>query len=145
MQIRDCEAADYAQWRRLWDMYLAFYKVVLPEEVTAQTWARLMDAGSPVQARLAVQGGMVVGFAIHHHHGSTWVLGQDGYLEDLFVETDARGQGIGRALLQDVIALGRARGWARIYWHTDAGNAQARALYDDFTAADGHIRYRMTL
>ena len=145
MQIRDCEAADYAQWRQLWDMYLAFYKVVLPEEVTAQTWARLMDAGSPVHARLAVQAGVVVGFAIHHHHGSTWVLGQDGYLEDLFVETNARSQGVGRALLQDVIALGRARGWARIYWHTDAGNAQARALYDYFTAADGHIRYRMTL
>jgi len=145
MQIRDCEASDYDGWRRLWDGYLAFYGTVLDEAVTAQTWARLMDAGSPVQARVAVAGGRVVGFAIHHHHPSTWVLGDDGYLEDLFVDASARGSGVGRALIDDLLALGRARGWARVYWHTDQGNAQARALYDSYAPADGHIRYRLKL
>lgn len=145
MQIRDCEASDYDGWRRLWDGYLAFYGVVLDEAVTAQTWARLLDAASPVQARVAVIEHRLVGFAIHHHHPSTWVLGDDGYLEDLFVEPSARGRGVGRALIDDLLALGRARGWARIYWHTDQANTQARALYDTYAPSDGHIRYRLKL
>ncbi len=145
MLIRDVQAGDYAGWRRLWDGYLAFYGVDLPEAVTAQTWARLMDAASPVNARLAIEGGAVLGFAIHHHHPSTWVIGNDGYLEDLFVDGGARGRGVGRALLDDLLELARARGWARVYWHTDQGNAPARALYDTYAPSDGHVRYRVKI
>jgi GNAT superfamily N-acetyltransferase len=145
IRIKDCESGDFASWRALWDEYLAFYKVSLPDEVTAATWARLMDAGSPVKARLAVSGGQVVGFAIHHHHASTWVMADDCYLEDLFVDASARGCGAGRMLLQDVIDLARARGWGRVYWHTDEGNTRARALYDSFAPYDGHVRYRLKL
>jgi len=145
MQIRDCKARDYDGWRRLWDAYLAFYGTVLDEAVTAQTWVRLMDADSPVKARVALMDGRIVGFAIHHHHPSTWVLGNDGYLEDLFVDASARRAGIGRALIDDLLALGRARDWGRVYWHTHEGNAQARALYDSYTPSDGHIRYRLKL
>ena len=35
----------------------------------------------------------------------------------------------------------RAEGWARLYWMTREDNAQARALYDEFTRADGFVRY----
>ncbi|WP_372840265.1 GNAT family N-acetyltransferase, partial [Phaeovulum sp.] len=74
-----------------------------------------------------------------------WTLGPDGYLEDLFVAADVRGQGVGRALIEDLIALGKARGWARLYWMADQGNATARALYDRIAGFDGHIRYRLRL
>ncbi len=87
----------------------------------------------------------MLGFALHHHHASTWVLGDDCYLEDLFVSEAARGLGIGRALIDDLIVLARAKGWHRLYWHTDAGNARARSLYDSYVLSDGHIRYRMSL
>ena len=57
----------------------------------------------------------------------------------------ARGLGLGRALIDDLIALARAKGWHRLYWHTDEANATARKLYDSFLPPDGHIRYRMAL
>ena len=41
--------------------------------------------------------------------------------------------------------IAKARGWHRLYWHTDAGNLPARRLYDRFIASDGHIRYRLPL
>ena len=145
VEIRACGAEDQAAWLQLWAQYLAYYKVDLTPEVTAFTWARLMDPASPMKARLAVLGGDVVGFAIHHHHCSTWVMGEDCYLEDLFVSADARGRGVGRALIEDLKALAQARGWRRLYWHTDEGNVTARRLYDSFTPSDGHIRYRLTL
>jgi RimJ/RimL family protein N-acetyltransferase len=48
-------------------------------------------------------------------------------------------------LLDDLALLAKARGWHRLYWHTDAGNTRARALYDSYVVSDGHVRYRMPL
>lgn len=143
--IRDATPGDEAGWRKLWDQYLDFYEVVLAPEVTAATWARLMDPASPVKARLAFDGGKMVGFAIHLHHPSTWVIGEDCYLEDLFLAPEARGKKIGKRLLNDLIKIAKANGWQRLYWHTDEENAVARRLYDRFVKSDGHVRYRMTL
>ena len=64
--IRDATAADEAAWRSLWAQYLAFYAVILPPQVTDRTWARVMDPLSPLTARLAVDAGVVTGFALHH-------------------------------------------------------------------------------
>ena len=69
-----------------------------------------MDPTSPMKARLAVLPDRIAGFAIHHHHCSSWVSGDDCYLEDLFVNPAARNQGIGRALIEDLQTLARGRG-----------------------------------
>ncbi len=145
VEIRDAVASDEAAWRALWADYLGFYGVDLAAEVTDATWARALDPDSRLGLRLAVTGGQVCGFAAHHWHLSTWTLAPDGYLEDLFVAPDTRGQGVGRALIEDLIALGKARGWARLYWMTDQSNTAARALYDRIARFDGHIRYRLRL
>ena len=46
-------------------------------------------------------------------HEGTWIRGRDCYLEDLFVDADARGKGLGRALIDDLIATSKAKGWSR--------------------------------
>lgn len=143
--IRDATAADEAAWRRLWDQYLAFYKVELADDVTAHTWARILDQTSRVAMRVAEVEGTLAGFAIHHFHDSTWVKTPDCYLEDLFLDATYRGQGIGRALIDDLITIARAKGWSRLYWHTDRDNATARKLYDTYAPEDGHVRYRLRL
>lgn len=145
VQIRNTTPEDEAAWCGLWAQYLAYYKVDLAPEVTANTWARAYDPKSPMRIRLAVEGDTVLGFAVHLHHPSTWVIGEDCYLEDLFVSPDARGKGVGRALIADLQALAKANGWQRLYWHTEEGNATARRLYDSITPSDGHVRYRLKL
>lgn len=141
--IRDATATDEADWRDLWAQYLTFYKVDLPEDVTAHTWARILDPSSRVAMRVAEIDGVLAGFAIHHFHDSTWVKTPDSYLEDLFLDANFRGRGIGRALIDDLIAITKANGWSRLYWHTDRGNATARKLYDTYAPEDGHVRYRL--
>ena len=143
--IRNATPTDEPAWRSLWAQYLAFYAVTLPPQVTDRTWTRAMDPLSPLTARLAVQDGTVIGFALHHWHLSTWAEGADGYLEDLFVADAARGLGLGRALLDDLIAHARAQGWSRLYWHTNEANTRARALYDSYVHSEGDIRYRIIL
>ena len=41
--------------------------------------------------------------------------------------------------------MAKARGWARLYWHTRQGNETARRLYDKFAGADDLVRYRLIL
>lgn len=143
--IRTAHAGDETAWRGLWQGFTGFYGITLPEATTAATWARIMAADHPMTCRLAFAGEEALGFAIHHAHASTWVPGDDVYLEDLFVAPEARGAGVARALIEDLIAIGRAKGWHRLYWNTHHDNAAARRLYDRFCPDDGHIRYRMAL
>lgn len=145
VEIRDAEPADEATWRRLWDGYLTFYHVDLPEEITDHTWARILDPSSRVAMRVALVDGRMAGFAIHHFHDSTWALSPDCYLEDLYLDEAFRGRGLGRALIDDLIALARRKGWSRLYWHTGHDNATARKLYDTYAKEDGHVRYRIAL
>ncbi len=124
--VRDAVAADEPTWRRLWAGYLAFYEAKVAEPVTAATWARILDPAAPIFCRVAAVDGRVVGFANHVLHAGTWATAPLCYLEDLFVDVAARGTGAGRALIDDLLALGNARGWDRVYWHTYETNARAR-------------------
>lgn len=55
-----------------------------------------------------------VGFALYLHNYSTWEGRPGIYIEDLFVETSARGQGIGRRLLTAIAAIAHRRDCRRI-------------------------------
>ncbi len=67
------------------------------------------------------------------------------YLQDLFTDEAARGQGAGRALIAAVADWARAQGCGRLYWQTHESNATARALYDKVAVNRGFIRYDIAL
>ena len=136
---------DEAAWRRLWSGYLTFYNEDVPEAVTAETWARILDPGVPMFGRLAEQNRTITGFTVSMLHPSTWTHDLNCYLEDLFVDPNARGRGVGRALIDDLLTLARKKGWSRLYWHTNAGNETSRRLYDRYIKADDFVRYRIVL
>lgn len=143
--IRAADANDESAWRALWDGYCAFYGVEIPGEVTATTWARVLDPGSAVASLLAFDGERALGFANYVVHPYTWGTQPACYLEDLFVAGEARGAGAGGALIAALLALGRAAGWGRLYWMTREGNATARRLYDRFAERDDFVRYVVPL
>ena len=73
--------------------------------------------------------GRPVGFALYFHNFSTF-LGRPGlYLEDLFVEPEARGRGAGRALLARLAAIAVERGYGRLEWAVLNDNEPAIGFY----------------
>ncbi len=143
--IRPLVAADEPAWRELWQGYLTFYQAELSEDVTATTWARLVGDTPHYLGYVAEEDREVVGMVTVVVHDYTWSTAPAGLLHDLYVKPEARGGGIGRALIDEVIALGRDEGWSRVYWMTKEDNSTARRLYDSYTPADGFVRYRVAL
>ena len=145
IHVREIEPSDYAAWRPLWRGYNAFYgrlgETALPEPITATTWRRFFDPSEPVHGLVATDGDAVVGLAHYLFHRSTTRIEPVCYLQDLFTAEAARQRGAGRALIAAVCDKARAAGAARVYWQTKAGNATARALYDQVARHDGFLVY----
>jgi len=139
--IRPLRADDETGWRPLWRGYLEFYATELPDEVTAMTWRRLLDPQEPLFGLVAERRGEIAGFAHCVLHRGTWSRTQHCYLEDLYVAPEARGTGLGRALIAAVYREADARGADRVYWLTHETNATARALYDRVAQRSGYIHY----
>jgi GNAT superfamily N-acetyltransferase len=141
IDVRAARPGDEAAWRELWDGYCSFYETVVPPEVTAVTWRRLLEPGEPMEALVAERDGEVMGFVNYVRHATTWGTAETCYLEDLFVSPAVRGSGAGRALIEAVLERARSRGWDKVYWHTRRDNARARALYDSLAEVDDFVRY----
>ncbi|MGI9414561.1 MAG: GNAT family N-acetyltransferase [Hyphomicrobiales bacterium] len=122
---------DRPQWRVLFDGYLEFYKSELSDDVKQTTWERLLS-GDPNMGGLVAAGpdDQPVGLAHYIIHPSTWTKGPYCYLEDLFVDPDLRGKGIGRALIADLRRHAEKSGCERLYWLTQEFNYPGRMLYD---------------
>ncbi len=70
-----------------------------------------------------------------------WWAAEDCLLEDLFVREDARGTGLGRALVQGVVELAHERGSRRIELDANDNNDAALALYRSFGFDESDSRY----
>lgn len=144
--IRPIEPRDEPRWRELWDGYTRFYRREPDEELTRHTLARILDPRSPVDAIVAVRSadGVVVGIANYILHENTATLAPVCYLQDLYVDPAERAGGIGKALIDRLVAAMAERGWARLYWNTAETNYRARGLYDKYTPHSGFLRYVVT-
>ncbi|MFN3469885.1 MAG: GNAT family N-acetyltransferase [Novosphingobium sp.] len=73
--------------------------------------------------------GTAQGFALFFHNFSTFEGRPGIYLEDLFVRPEARGQGLGKALLAHLAALAVQRDCARLEWSVLDWNEPAIGFY----------------
>ena len=133
---------ERAAWEPLWQGYLRIYESSQTSEATDVLWQRLHDPGEPMHLLGAYVGGKLVGIVQYLYHRSCWTIGDYCYLQDLYVVSDARGVGAGRALIEAVYEAAQKAGASRVYWNTHETNATARALYDKISERSGFIQYR---
>ena len=143
--VRALRETDFEAWLPLWNGYNAFYgregATALDLEVTKTTWRRFFDPTEPVFALIAESEGKVMGLTHFLHHRSTTRIEPTAYLQDLFTSPEARGQGIGRALIQAVYVAAASSGIKRVYWQTHHTNSSGRLLYDKVAKHYGFIVY----
>ena len=141
--IRPITLADQTEWRRLWTGYLEFYETSVPEEVYRTTFARLLgDDAHDYHGLVAEQGGKLIGLTHYLFHRHCWRVENVIYLQDLYVEPQARGTGAGRALIEAVYAAGDAAGCPSVYWMTQDFNATARKLFDRVAGLTPFVKYQ---
>jgi len=147
--IRTIQPDDFSNWKLLWDGYNAFYgregKTALPEVITRTTWSRFFDHYEPMHAFVAEQSGQLLGLAHFLFHRSTITLEPTCYLQDLFTSEEARGKGVGRALIEEVYRHAKSAGASRVYWQTHETNENAMKLYDKVAEKSGFLVYRKQL
>jgi len=78
---------------------------------------------------IARTGGEPAGFALFFHNYSTFLAQQGIFLEDLFVKPEARGKGVGRALLAALARIAIERDCGRLEWSVLDWNETAIGFY----------------
>jgi GNAT superfamily N-acetyltransferase len=149
ISIRPVAKADFGQWLPLWDGYNAFYgrsgATALSREITHMTWSRFFDAYEPMYALVAESEGRLLGLTHYLFHRSTIAVEPNCYLQDLFTNQDARGKGVGTALINEVYARAKQAGLKRVYWQTHETNETAMRLYTQVAERSGFLVYRKSL
>jgi GNAT superfamily N-acetyltransferase len=147
--VRPVRKDDFPAWLKLWDGYNAFYgrsaETALPSAVTHMTWSRFFDSYEPVHALVAEDAGTLLGLVHFLYHRSTTDIAPVCYLQDLFTAPEARGKGIGRALIQRVYEHAKDSGAPEVYWQTHETNVAAMKLYDKVAGKSGFLVYSRSI
>ena len=134
MVIRDAVRADVPQILALIRELAEYEKSADQVRTTEADLERMLidgESGAPplAHALVAQVDGAVVGFALWFVSTSTWTGTHGIWLEDLYVQPEHRGSGIGRSLLARLAGICRERGYARLEWWVLDWNAPAIEFY----------------
>ena len=146
IEILKLTQADRPEWEALYRGYADFYQVPMTAEILATVWGWIQDDSNPFYALLARdETGKAVGF-IHCRQMPSPLRGaMVGFLDDLFVSPEARGQGVVNALFQGLNQLGRNNGWPFIRWITAENNYRGRAVYDRLSDKTHWVTYQKSV
>lgn len=110
----------------------------------------MLDPADTINGAVAELDGRAVGIVHFIEHRSCWSAKNSYYLQDLFTDESVRGRvcallcvrycccsnnshackGIGRALINHVVAVAHERGIGKVHWLTHETNTTAQVLYD---------------
>jgi GNAT superfamily N-acetyltransferase len=134
--IRAAAPSDVAELLRLVRALAEYEKLAAMAVGTAAMLDEALFGPRPAaEALVAERAGRVVGFALFFTTFSTFLCQPGLYLEDLFVEPEQRGAGIGRALLRRLAALAAERGCGRLEWRVLDWNAPSIRFYESLGAS----------
>jgi GNAT superfamily N-acetyltransferase len=141
VHVRPVEARDRGRWESLFLAYGVFYEEDFPPATIAGVWTWLMTPDHPVRCFVAELEGHVVGFAHLRFQHDTFTAGAGWFLDDLFTDPVARGQGVGRALITALDVYATQHGGGTLRWITAADNERARGLYDTLATSTTWVTY----
>ena len=141
--IRKLERKDKENWIKLYCGYAKFYKVAMNQEILDTLWEWIHNETHDVNAICYEFKGKIVGIA-HYRTMPRPIKGQYiGFLDDLFVEPEFRGQQIAQKLIIYLKSLSKDNNWDGIRWITHSSNENAKKLYDKIANNTGFELYEL--
>ena len=129
--LRSAEPRDCGELNRLILALAEYEKLSHQAAPTPEGLHEALFGNRPAcEAVLAERGGRAVGFALFFTTFSTFLCKPGLYLEDLFVEPEHRGAGIGKAMLRHLAALAVERDCGRFEWRVLDWNEPSIRFYE---------------
>ena len=142
--IRPVTAQDRAAWDVLYQGYATFYKVEQTAEMRDRVFGWLMDDAHSTGGLVAQDDqGKLIGLTHYRPFASPLRAAEVCFLDDLFVDPNARGSGAADALIHGVAAIAREKGWPMVRWITADDNYRGRGVYDKLATRTMWVIYDM--
>lgn len=147
--VRPARDGDFFAWLGLYEKYAAFYETALTDEKALLVWSWLTDPAHEEDVLVAVDDdaddATLVGLAHFREFARPLESDRGLYLDDLFVDEDARGKGAGRALIEAVRSIAQERGLGVVQWITAPDNETAIKVYDEVATRTPWVTYEIDL
>jgi GNAT superfamily N-acetyltransferase len=127
--------------------YQRFYEVAdVDAERNRAFFTRFLAPSDAGMLLGAWSGEQLVGYACLYWHFTSLVPAETVLMNDLYVDRDHRGEGIGRALIEASAGVARERGAHHLEWATAPDNEAAQRLYDSTGAERSEwVEYELPL
>ena len=130
MIIRHINTNDRDNWQKLFLGYAEFYKVEINASVIETVWSWLHDQDHEVNSLVVETDNTLVAFA-HYRRMPSPLRGKDiGFLDDLYVSPDWRGNKISEKIIDELKIISKQKNWNLIRWITRDDNLRAKKVYD---------------
>ena len=144
VKVSETSTSDRSDWELLYYGYAEFYQVTMNAEILDTVWGWIHDGSNPFFGLIAKdENGRALGLMHCRQMPSPLRGALVGFLDDLFVSPDARGQGVVEKLYAALNELGKAQGWPFIRWITAENNYRGRAVYDKLSDRTHWVTYQM--
>jgi GNAT superfamily N-acetyltransferase len=131
LEVAPISDSDFEELQPLIAAYQRFYEVEEIDEARNRAFFRRFLAPSEDGLLLgARRQDRLVGYACLYWHFSSLEAVESVLMNDLYVSEQARGEGVGRALIEATAEVARERGVPFVEWSTAPDNHTAQRLYD---------------
>ena len=141
--IRFLEQKDKEKWVKLYNGYANFYKVPMNNGILDTLWNWIQDKNHVVNGICFELDSKIVGIAHYRTMPRPIKAEYIGFLDDLFVEPEFRGQQIAQKLISHLKSLSKINNWDGIRWITHSSNENAKKLYDKIANNTGFELYEL--
>jgi ribosomal protein S18 acetylase RimI-like enzyme len=142
--VSELSLQDRVEWEVLYYGYAEFYKVPMNQEILDTVWSWIFDKNNAFYALVAKDdAGRYLGL-MHYRAMPSPLRGKlVGFLDDLFIKPEFRGNGIVDALYEALNRSAVDKGWPFMRWITAENNYRGRGVYDKLSDKTQWVTYQM--
>ncbi len=138
--------SDKTDWENLYRGYAEFYKMPMEQSTLDTVWSWIHNENKDFFGLLAKDENNNALGLMHCRAMASPLRGAEvGFLDDLFVIPEARGNDVVEALYAELNNLGNQQGWPFIRWITADNNYRARSVYDKLSEKTAWVTYQMPI